>query len=391
MAFNFQCNADFSGPDVRKFLNDRANLIYTSPAPGTDDPDLVLVPGTAAQKPLGPFLDVDKNPLTELVGEVACRFDVFERRSLISSSIKAVPVSYDVTVQLYAQLFVRKGDDSIISDMQAILATFNPQTQSADEIADQLATRAMNPIKRDQYLVSVFYVITKANGGTLKQAKPADWEASKTGQCGNTELNSKSKIDDADMCQTLQNGEYRTVVTELGPEVMPPVATRDPVREVEATDPHDPATVNKVYEGVVVLNGPADCGMLTREDPIKIADIFSYPQIKIDWVTATFKIGCVHITLTYPVLRYRMATIVLYALLAHAPLNFDEYTKKVVVEVIVISAVFAAIVFYATESFTVAYETFKGAMTSGLKKIFGNMIKCLLPEIVAITQTGDWQ
>lgn len=389
MAFNFQCNADFSGPNVRKFLNDRSDLVYTSPAPGNDDPELVVAPGLASQKQLGPFLSVDGSPLTELVGEVACRFDVFENQSLIASSIKAVPVIYEVTVELWAQLFVKKGDESIISDLQAALATFNPWRDSADDIADQLATRTVNPIRRDRYLVSVFYVITKKDEGSLQKKLPPEWNAER-GQCSNPELNSGSRINNADLCQTLADGGYRIDVKELPKEVPPPVATKDPLREVEANDPYDPATIDKVFDDIAVLNGPADCGMLSREEPIKIADLFSYLELMVELRTVTFKVGCVHVTLSYPVLMTRTSTVVLYALLAHAPVNFDEYTKKVVVELIITSAVLAGIVFYATASFTVAYETFKGAMTIGLKEIFGTMIKCLLPEIVVITKTGDW-
>lgn len=390
MAFNFDSNADLSTSDVRSFLNDRDNKTYTSPTPGANDPDLFRVPGAGAQKLLGDFLDVNGNPLTQLVGEVACRYDVFENRSLISSSIKSVPVIYDVTVQLYAQLFVRTGADTIIDDMQAILAAFDPKTQSAEDIADHLATRPVNPIKRDQYLVSVFYVITKADRGELQNQIPRDWDVASQNQCAINDAKSKSTINGAEMCQTLQDGHYRVVVKELEPDVVPPAATKDPVREVEKPDPNDPATVDEIFDGVVLLNNPADCGMLTREDPIKIANIVSYPQVKIEWVTATFKIGCVRITVTYPVFRWRNATIVLYALLAHAPQNFDTWTKKQVTEVIIASALLAAIVFYATESFTVAYQTFKGGMETGLKDIFGDMIQCLLPEIIAITETTAW-
>ncbi|MHC5194975.1 hypothetical protein ACYSUW_14570 [Pseudomonas frederiksbergensis] len=390
MAFNFHCDADLSALNVRKFLNDRDQITYTSPVPGADDPDLLLVPGPDAQKPLGSFVDAAGNPLTQLAGEVACRYDLFEKQSLISSSIKAVPVTYTVDVQLHAQLLVRHGAEANIGDLQVALAAFDPQTQSAEDIADQLATRAVNPIKRDQYLVSVFYVITKMDRGELHDELPRDWETSLNKQCATSDNKTRSTINGAEMCATLQDGGYRTVITELGPDVTPPAKTKDPVHEVEASDPNDPAVVKKAYDGVVALNSPADCPMLTREDPIRVAEIFSYPQVKIEWMTATFKIGCVHVSVTYPVLRWRLATIVLYALLAHAPMNFDDWTKKQVVEVIIVSALLAAIVFYATENFAVAYETFKGGMTTGLKRVFGDMIKCLLPEIIVITETGNW-
>lgn len=390
MAFNFDCNADLSNSDVRTFLNDRDRNTYTSPVPGAKDPDLILVPGPGAQKLLGSFCDDKGEPLTQLVGEVACRYDVFEQRSLISSSVKAVPVVYNVTVKLYAQLFVRSGADAIIGEMQAALAEFIPERQGADDIADQLANRQVNPIKREQYLVSVFYVITKTDRGELQNKMPSDWQTAIKGECATSDAKSKSTIKDKDMCQTLQDGGYRTVITELGSDAAPPSTTKDPVREVQATDPNDPTTVSNAYDGVVLLNKPTDCPMLTREDPVKVANIVSYPQVKIELVTAAYKVGCVRITIVYPVLRWRMATIVLYALLAHAPMNFDDWTKKQVTEIVIASALLAAIVLYATESFTVAYATFKGGMTTGLKKVFGDMIQCLLPEIVAITETTDW-
>ncbi len=70
--------------------------------------------------------------------------------------------------------------------------------------------------------------------------------------------------------------------------------------------------------------------------------------------------------------------------------NFDEHAKQLVVDFIITLVLLVAIVFFAIEDFAVAYETFKGAMTSGLKKISTNMIQCLLREIVALAVTGDW-
>lgn len=387
MAFNFYCDANFTVPKVREYLSKPKVTTFSSSPPGSDDPELLRVPG--AIKMLGQFRDINGNPLTTLVGEVASRYDVFKDRSLVSSTIKAVPIRYKVTVELYAQLFVKKGSDSIIEDLTSTLQKFDPDTESAEDVAEELATRTVKPISRDQYLVSVFYVITK-DEGEIEKALPLDWASARAKDCGSVEQKSGSTISGKDLCQSLAEGEYWTDIKVLT-DVPPPVPVTDPIRETEAADPKDGATIEAVRDKIEILNAPADCAMLIRGEPIEIAAILSYPEFMIEWKVLSFKIGCVRINLEYPVLMYRMATMVLYASLFHAPHEFDEYTEKVVVEVLRASAMVAAVTFYATGNFVSAYAMFKGAMLIGLIKIFGTMIKCLLPEIFLIKKEGGWE
>jgi|GEM_PF-2296879 len=136
-----------------------------------------------------------------------------------------------------------------------------------------------------------------------------------------------------------------------------------------------------------IIPRPASiCGIMKRYN-YEIAKIAEWPEFKIEWRRKRIKIGCTRITITYPVLRTRKATLRFFIYfkvpksITTAAFNIAKYCGKS-------SALKGGVIGIVSGNLALAIAAFKASFKDCVKR---EIKKCIYPGLFTVKVVTGWK
>ena len=158
---------------------------------------------------------------------------------------------------------------------------------------------------------------------------------------------------------------------------------RDPLHEVVTNDPQ------KAIEQVLEREG-IDCEVYFKKQVWKIMNLFQYPEFRTGWHNVRIRLGCTDIVLTLPVTQMRISEVSFWAY-ARYPDAVGALVERIITDCLWFAALSATVVGIVVGDFSAALAAFRALFTECLKDKLGQVVDCMTPGIMLVTEViDDW-
>lgn len=163
-----------------------------------------------------------------------------------------------------------------------------------------------------------------------------------------------------------------------------------PIAEVtKAKYAADPGALGKIISGSMdpFLDKlfPAPCGPLKRKE-YKLMTFPTWPEFKLEWKSITIKIGCVHITISVPILRIRLSELFFYVYFSIFK-DAKASVLKIAENCAIKAAIEGAVVGLILLNPGVALEQFQSSFKSC---VISDIMSCIDGGLYTIKVVGNW-
>ena len=121
----------------------------------------------------------------------------------------------------------------------------------------------------------------------------------------------------------------------------------------------------------------------------RIATIYQWPEFRVIWVNRVIKIGCTRVILKLPKLEMRTVKKAAYGASAYES-RFRDQVLDIIEDCLENSVVSSVVVGLLTWNLASAVAAFTGIFVRCIQLKSVEAIPCLIPEIVILTEDGDW-
>lgn len=395
----FDFATDLDKDDIYKFLD--------SAAPTWDAPPTVVPNFTQSTMPKKPVGSIDKYPDTvtgplqgapiRLWWAVQKQCKVFKgagNGQLVGTPKVVIPESWQVTIQVFAALFI-KNDSAVTPAIKtAIESAFNafhypnPQNEGPLDYLQRVISGNQS-IKADYFSVLNTFSLSKVPG-SLKAQDEVDLAARQlyAGQTPGTVWTSPNSHEQLDGPNGFFAKQNMRLVCPERTEFLGRVPA--PQTDQHIVELQQGQTAKQVVQQIAKNDTPAQCSDLSEltENDWPILTLAVWPEFKVEWRDFTFDIGCgIRIVLTLPVLQIQISGVDLWAytrypnswstvlsIIQHCA--FEAALSGAVVGVVLLDPIAGLVAFEAY---------FEGCITDHLQQT----IECMIPGLGLVTSVKN--
>ena len=168
----------------------------------------------------------------------------------------------------------------------------------------------------------------------------------------------------------------------------PPAPVRE-IAEVQAKNPPGSAAdaqvgtlLDKALRDIV----PVQCRGSMQREQVKLISVFAWPEFKLEWRSVRIKVGCARITIVVPVIRIRIAHLVLY-MYYHFPRQVDQAVLTIVKNCAIRAALAGAVIGIVVGNPAAAITAFQSYLMSCVQQ---DAYECLNPGIFLVKEVTAW-
>lgn len=329
--------------------------------------------------------DRETNPKVKTLNVV---IPVTEFWALVIGSVvqQATPIPVvkqrTVTLSLEYWLYLRSdAPDDAKSQARKLFHEYDPASHG-DDIAAWAKTKISAPLKEDMFYVETA-VTVKMTGQVvdLNVEQRTAWLVLYGFEQGDEPT---SHVGDLDITladwASAKEVTYKFVGEEVMKENEPPSTHQ--VHEVDKGTAVDPDKVIKVVADQVV---PSSCGkMVTKK--LKIIQIRSWPEFKVEWRKKQIDIGCSTITVPWPHIWERKVNQVIYAYYS-VPANVLVTVLQIAAACAQRAALSSSVLGVITANPALAALAFGSSFKACVKS---EIVHCVHPDVMVIKEKGPW-
>lgn len=389
MNINLNIEVNFKDPQIQQFLYDRnqSNIKIDPATPQGFSNDLndrrgnTFFPG---YKTKIPFLVIEEWAVEEIILD-----DSGNQEGTIQSGLNLIEVvmGCEIEINLEYCLFLKHGiSQESIDYARFLFNEFDPKRDGLD--LDAWIKKYLNDsLNEDMFSIEASTLIDKLSDKLEINIDQRLALLTLFGQA-NTQTSGQILIVDRDGADYYRwseskNMKIRKVDEYLKPQQGSPPINRD-IREVQNPSQIQ-ATLNSALDEITSILVPVECGRMRREE-IKLLQLASWPEFKIDWVRVLIKVGCSRITISIPVLRVRISTLHFYVYFS-LPVHLDRFVFKIAETCAIRSALGAGIIGIIMSNPAAAIASFNALFKRCLEQEIKN---CINSGLFTLKQTGNW-
>lgn len=146
------------------------------------------------------------------------------------------------------------------------------------------------------------------------------------------------------------------------------------------------AAIGGLLDRVTRVLVPSQCAGGFRRKDARMASVLASPEFKIEWRSATIRVGCARITIPVPIIRTRISNLICF-IYYHQPTAADQAMAEIIRICAIRSALTGAVVGIVLGNPAAAMVTFKANFMSCLKE---ESFACLNPGVYVVKEAGPW-
>ncbi len=308
-------------------------------------------------------------------------YNVVQQRSIVGNFIVLIPVKQDVKFTLLSNLLIKDTVSQALKDkIVTSFHLYNPNS-GIDPYDFAFQEMSVQGVTSDMFQIISSFELNKIGA---RQEHTEQRDALLSTYNGTNRDIFLTIFGDLYLADYFKRRGYQAILVK-----------REALDHIENPS-HD--TIHEAESGSTSIIGNVvkdearsiDCTIneITRVE-IEIATVLVWPEFKQEWSWKMKKIGCVKTKLYLPTTFKRIGKKHLYAYVGK-PDGLDQLIIQQIKDCASKSAILAAVIGVVLVDLPAALVAFKALFIECIKYNAGQDIKCLIPGLFFLTETGNW-
>ena len=162
----------------------------------------------------------------------------------------------------------------------------------------------------------------------------------------------------------------------------------DPIHEPDGSGKSDDTILD---ESIDEITHGVNCDDEYVRESQEIMTVFAWPEFMVAWHPEDIRLGCITVRIWLPTLLSRSSEVVLHAVVSIAKRDADATLRQLVFDCAGTSALAAGVVGVVMWNLPLAIAAFKALFENCIHVKVGQPLTCLVPDLVLINRSSDWQ